>query len=305
MIHGGDPDYIREMKLDELGDGRFRGRLTPSFTAAVQPQGGVTTALGVHAAARTLGRDDQQLRSFHVTFVGQVPVGPVDVEASVLREGRAASQVTATIRPEDGSSPGHHVVVTFNAEQDVPAAFADVASTDVPGPEGLVDRWSQMMATDSDPARGPSFMHHFDVRGVGTHSPLDQDWEPSAAPVFMWMRWKDTPTDADGATSALALPPVLDMMPPAVMERLGPSGWYMAPSADLYAQLFDTRTDESGWMLLRLTSRWARGGMAAGQAEVFSRDGRLLAFTTQLMHLRKVDATMRSRMAGGSEAASG
>lgn len=311
MIAGGNPDYIDEMHLEELGGGRYRGRLTPGFTAARNPQGGVSTALGVHAAARTLGRDDQHLRSFHITFVGQLPEGPVEVETNVLREGRAASQVSAKVRPADGSSPGHHVVVTFGAELDIPATFADTGPLEVPGPDGLTDRWGELLAESpsDDPAtraQQPSFMHHFEVRGVNTHSPADDDWEPSPGPIFMWMRWKDTPTASDGTTSALAIPPIMDMMPPAVMERLGPIGWYMAPSADLYGQLFDTRLDESGWVLLRLSSRWAGGGMAAGQAELFTPDGRLVAFTTQLMHLRPVDVgIMRARMAGGTEGASG
>ncbi len=306
MITGGDPDYISEMHLEAAGDGRYRGALTPGFTAARHPQGGVTTALGVHAAARTLDRDDQRLRSFNTTFVGQVPQGPVEVETTVLREGRAASQVSATVRPADGSSPGHHVIVTFNADLDIPASFADVGPTDVPGPEGLTDRWGELMADDPEGVNQPSFMSHFDVRGVNTHSPVDDGWEPSAGPLFMWMRWRDTPIGSDGATSPLAIPPITDMMPPAVMERIGPSGWYMAPSADLYGQLFDTALDETGWVLLRLTSRWAHGGMAAAQAELFTRDGRLVAFTTQLMHLRPVDIeAMRARMAGGTEGASG
>ena len=70
------------------------------------------------------------------------------------------------------------------------------------------------------------------------------------------------------------------------------------PSVDLTVQLFDTDLGPGGWMLRRNTTRWAGGGLAQAEMEIFSADGRPLAFATQLMHVRLADQeAMRRRIA--------
>jgi hypothetical protein len=56
-------------------------------------------------------------------------------------------------------------------------------------------------------------------------------------------------------------------------------------------------------MLRRNTSKWAGGGLAQASMELFSQDGRPLAYATQLMHVREADRTLiAERMAGTADA---
>jgi acyl-CoA thioesterase len=306
VLASGDPDFLEEMALTRAAGTLFRGQLSNRFNAPIQPQGGITSTLALHAAATVLGRDDQAVRAMTTVFAGQVLAGPVEVEVEVLREGRGASQVRSTVRPVDGDPAGHVVVATFAADRESPMAFTDTTAPVAPPPDDCVDRWESEAPLHPDVAIGPrpTFFDHFDGRFVSGHMPWDPPWEPTSSEVVSWMRWHHTPLDSNGRPSALALIPPCDTMPGAVFERHGPDErWYLVPSVDLTVQIFDTDLGPGGWMLRRNTSKWAGGGLAQASMELFSQDGRPLAYATQLMHVREADRTLiAERMAGTAEA---
>lgn len=300
MAGGHQADSINPLD-DELiiqpdGDGRFTTEISRRFNAPLFPQGGVAAALGAEAARLTLDRHDQRPRAVSATFAGLVPPGPVEIETEVIREGKAASQVRAHVRPVEGDPGGCFVVASFIADREPPARFQDVDAPDAPPPGECVDRWQQ--AIDADPSLGPRppFFENLETRSVTGHLPWDPPWEPVDSEVVQWIRWNDghTPETAGGAWSLLVLS---DLLPPAVAERRGPGDPLIFPSVDLTTQIFDTHVGGDGWMLRRLRSRWAGDGIAQGEGEIFSEDGRLLAYSTQLMHLRVVELeSFRSRI---------
>lgn len=304
LLAGGDPDFMDELALEPVGPAtdagrRFRGRMTARFAAPIQPQGGVTSALAVHAAALVLARPDQHLRSLSTVFAGQVPPGPVDVDVEVLRVGRSASQLRATVRPSDGDPAGHAVQMTFVADRPSPVAYTDAVAPVAPPPDDCIDRW-ELEAPDHAELVGPRppFFEHFESRLVSGHVPWDPPWEPISSEVVSWMRWHDTPCHADGTPSSLALIPPCDTMPGAVWERLGPTdGNFLVPSVDLTVHVFDTDIGPRGWLLRRNTSRWAGHGLAEATMELYRQDGRPLAVANQLMHIRPIDReTLRARV---------
>lgn len=300
MLASGDPEFLEEMALEPSGGGRYRGRLSDRWSAPVQPQGGVTTALALRAAELALGREDLGLRSLCTLFAGQVPCGAVEVEVELLRNGRSASQVRSTVRPAEGDRTGHVVMATFVAGRESPIGYAAATPPPAPPPEQCVDRW-RTEAPDHAELVGPrpTFFGHFDSRFVTGHVPWDPPWDTRGdTDVVSWMRWHDTPRDADGAVSPLALVPPCDTMPGAVFERHGKDDrFFLVPSVDLTVQLFDTDLGPEGWMLRRNTTRWAGDGLAQAEMALFSADGRPLAFATQLMHVREADhEAMRRRM---------
>jgi acyl-CoA thioesterase len=90
----------------------------------------------------------------------------------------------------------------------------------------------------------------------------------------------------DGTLDPLAIPPVADTMPPAIHQGLGPRGpRYHAPSLDLTVHFLDPTA--SAWLLINAYARRARVGYATAEAEIWGEDGRLVAYTTQTMMLRK------------------
>ena len=100
-----------------------------------------------------------------------------------------------------------------------------------------------------------------------------------------WMRFRRTPSSPDGSLDPLALVALSDTMPPAIGQRLGPgSPFFFAPSCDLTAHVFATTCEE--WLLLRARCRRAGEGYASGECEIWSCDGHLLVYATQLMYLR-------------------
>lgn len=289
MLATGDSDFLEETTLVSVGDGRYEGTLTNRFNAPVMPQGGVTTAIALVGAEMALDRPDQALCTSYTVFSGQVGPGPVVVETEVMRRGRGASQVRATVRSVDGDAAGHMVVATFATPRETVIGFQATAPA-APPPEECIDRWT----TDERPPEfegpRPSFFEHFDYRHVSGHMPWDDAWDTSSSEVVSWMRWFDTPRNADGAVSPLAIVAPSDTMPPAVFERLGKQDQaFLVPSVDLTVQVFSTELAPGDWLLRRNTSRWAGHGLAAADMEIFSQDGRPLAYATQLMHVRVAD----------------
>lgn len=293
MIAGGNPELVEELALTPAGEGRFTGVLTNRFNAPVLPQGGITTVLALRAATEALGRDDLTAVSLYTSFNAQVTPGPVHVHVTVLRNGKSAAQVRSVVRSADGDPAGHDLTVTFAADRQCDIAFTDAAPPAAGPPEAYRDRWEEALENGDVFAVKPTFWDHLESRSVTGHMPWDE-WTPTTSEVVTWVRWNDMPVDADGRSSLAALIPPLDTMPGAVFERHGGrGGFYLVPSVDFHVQLYDRDIDPDGrydgWMLRRNTSRWAGRGLGSADMEVFSADGRLLAFATQLMHIRKAD----------------
>jgi acyl-CoA thioesterase len=100
-----------------------------------------------------------------------------------------------------------------------------------------------------------------------------------------WVRYKAPQLSADGMLDPLAIPPIVDMMPAAVRQKIGPDGpQYYAPSLDLTVHFLDPTQSE--WLLISTYARRARAGYATAEAEAWSEDGKLVAYATQTMILR-------------------
>ena len=89
----------------------------------------------------------------------------------------------------------------------------------------------------------------------------------------------------NGHLDRLALPPIIDNMPPAAFSRIGSDGASLhAPSLDLTVHFLDDTEDE--WLLLRNRSKKARAGFGTADVEVWSHSGSLVAVGTQMMIFR-------------------
>lgn len=93
------------------------------------------------------------------------------------------------------------------------------------------------------------------------HAPWEE-YEPDRAERAMWYRFDEPPVLDDGTLDPLSLVVLVDTMPGAVGEKVGPSGamWF-APSVDLTVHLLDEC--RSPWVLAHNRARHAGDGYAS------------------------------------------
>jgi acyl-CoA thioesterase len=130
------------------------------------------------------------------------------------------------------------------------------------------------------------FLSNFESRLALGRPWWERDWPPGPARIARWMRYLTPQALPDGTLDPLALPPVADTMPPAIHQGLGANGpRFHAPSLDLTVHFVDPTA--SAWLLVNAYARRARAGYATAEAEIWGEDGRLAAYATQTMMLRK------------------
>lgn len=286
-------DLALDTRTARAGQGLYTTDL-PSAWSFLLPSGGVLMTLALRAMREELA--DPELRPMSATamFCSPVPAGPMSIRVEVLRRGNAAAQLRASVipasAPSEGAGEGLEVSATFVRDR--------------PGPEVLQ---AQMPAVprpeDAEPfveGRAPTarpvfpFFRNFDSRlGLGRPWWRD-DWEPSPARFARWLRYKKKQAQADGSLDPLAIPPIADTMPTALWTHLGPSKpQYYAPSLDLTVHFLEDTARE--WLLVSGYCRHARAGYATGENEIWSEDGRLVAYATQTMMLRTLAPRARER----------
>lgn len=263
-------------------DDRFLGCISAEWTLAVVPQGGIVAALAVQAMAEVLGDDGQTPRTLTSVFAGQVAAGPVEIDVAVLRRGRSMSQLTATVR-NPGASAGLTAIAAFGAPRRG-FSFTDLAMPEVAPPEGIRSfRDPLPEGIEFEFARPP--MPFWEQIVEGRPAMGRAPWEPfveGPAESATWCRLDDPPVLADGKLDPLALVVLADMMPSAVGQKVGPQTdpWF-GPSVDLTVHLLDTC--EPGWFLTHNRARHAGDGYASVDMALWTPEGRLVAYATQLM----------------------
>jgi len=205
----------------------------------------------------------------------------------VLRVGRSVSQVQGTIRAHDDPEAGHRTLAVFGSEREgwEHLELTELEMPDAPPPE----------ACDPLPELRPeasifdvSFWRKLEVGNVEYHYPWEPGWRGGRARGVRWVRYHESPRLDDGTIDPLAYLPLVDVIPGAVSQRVGPTApRFFAPTLDLTVHFLD-RTDHE-WMLQVLRMRRATHGYGSGEMELWSRDGRLLAHASQTMLFSAAD----------------
>jgi acyl-CoA thioesterase len=274
-------DFLADTAVEPAGAGRYRCELSDRWDAARYPFGGVVVAIALRAAEGELGEPSQPLRTATAVFVSPVPAGHVEIQTQRLRVGRTGSQLLVHARAAGSAEGGLTLVAAFGRERE---GFALTAAEPPEAPP---------------PARCPGppepppgfqgfrsrFFEQVEQRRVRIHAPWETGWEAGRAEALRWMRFRRAPRLADGTLDPLALVALSDTMPPAIGQRLGPGApAFYAPSIDHTVHRFATTREE--WLLVRSRCRHAGEGYVSAECEIWSRDGRLLVYATQLMFVR-------------------
>jgi len=278
----GEPWGDLEIEACTSTPGRFTGTISEAWMLAVVPQGGIVAALAVAAMSDVLGEREQRLRTVTAVFAGKVATGPVDIDVQVLRRGRSMSQLTATVR-NPGEEAGLTAVAAFGAPRRG-FEFTDLAKPQVDGPDGLRSfRDPLPEGVDFEFARPPMpfWEEIVEARPVIGRPPWEpfQDGPPETA---YWYRLDDPPVLGDGTLDPAGLIVLCDTMPGAVGQKLGPdAGPWFGPSVDLTVHVLDAAPP--GWLLAHNRARHAGDGYASVEQALWTADGRLVAYATQLM----------------------
>jgi acyl-CoA thioesterase len=247
------------------------------------PSGGVLMAVALRAMQTEIDDLDFRPLSANTLFMSPVPAGPLEIRVELLRRGGAAVQLRAALSSSAIPGPGLEVSATFARERSGTPEFTDAEMPDV------VD---QTRGDRREGSERPVFFDNLEMSQVeGPPVFAEEGWESSRALFSRWYRYRVPQRDADGRLDRLALPPIIDNMPPAAFARIGSQGEALhAPSLDLTVHYLDDTNDE--WLLLRNRSKKARGGFATADVEVWSQSGSLIAVGTQMMIFRSMPEGM-------------
>ena len=270
--------FAEDVTVEQVGTGRYRATLDHSWDLVALPQGGVVAALALRAAGIEVSDPAQQLRTCTTVFAGQVAAGPLEVDVTVLRRGRSATQVVSTIRNE-GAPAGATVMAVFGSSRQGPS-FVDVVPPEVP-PPGECRSFRDDPPPGVEPFEPLPFWARLEGRAALGHPPWEEH-EGTSSDVAAWLRLEDPPRDATGALDPLAVVTLADRMPGCIGERLGHRGprWF-APSADLTVHLLEPVVTD--WILAHDRARWADDGWASAESTIWDEHGKLVAYATQMM----------------------
>jgi acyl-CoA thioesterase len=247
------------------------------------PAGGVLMTVAMRAMKQELNDPELRPLSANTHFCSPVPAGPLEVRVEILRHGRAAAQIRAQLSSTMMPGPGLEVSATFGRDREG-IDVLDSKPPDVPSPEELPDL---LEMPGADPDERPIFFKNFDTRLALGHPWWSEGWEPREARIARWFRYLHPQRLRDGRLDPLALPPIADTMPPALLQKLGPgTPPFHAPSLDLTLHFLEDTSSQ--WILTDVHAVRARAGYASADVEIWDDGGRLLATGTQMMMLRKI-----------------
>jgi acyl-CoA thioesterase len=255
--------FDADTAVTQVGENVFTGEISSNWSVQRGPNGGYLAALMLRALRKALGAG-RDPRSLTLHYLAPPDTGPCEIMVTVERAGRTMSTLSARL------SQGGRLCVVALAAFAWPHAGLEIVEArmpEIPGPED---------ATPIPPGMGPDFWNNYEARLAFGAAPFSgSEGMRSGA----WMRLRGSrPADA------LFIAALTDAWFPQIFMRL--TAPIPAPTIDLtihfraYLPLANARPDD--WYLLSVSTRLATEGFFEEDAEVWSRDGRLLGQSRQL-----------------------
>jgi acyl-CoA thioesterase len=254
-------DFEHDTSVRPRGDGLFDCEIRPDWWVVAGPNGGYIAAIIVRALSADPALDSRPLRSVTIHYLGRPQAGPAEVHVEADRHGRSVSFSRARL------GQGGRTIAS------AAAVFAD----DRPGLELDWTEPPQVRAPDEieqlpDNGAGLAFARQFDSRptiGSRLFGGADE------ALTGGWIRFRD-----ERPLDAAALVALCDAWFPAVFAMV--SEPLPVPTLELTVHLRGRLPRPRDWTLGRWTTQLARDGFLEESAEIYSREGELLAHSRQL-----------------------
>lgn len=263
-------DFERDTRVHMTDEG-LQTTLSPDWQA-IGPQGGYVAAIALRAMAELVqpGFVPVALTAQYLTAAA---VGPADVEARLLRQGRSAAFTTATVRQGERNELGANA--SFFLPVEGPTLLALLPPM-IPPPEACVP-----MMPPAPPDMRPPFHGNFDFR-------ISEEAFKEANPeddFIFWARYHEQTWEGDLVVQAASLIPLLDMAVFPASFRAIPN-FPGAVTLDLTAH-WHSHPASQDWLLLRGRCQHTSNGILNGWAEAWTPEGKLLATSSQQAVLRK------------------
>jgi hypothetical protein len=274
-----DLSFDAATRVWDTGDGAVFGTEVHSlWTVGDKPNGGYLLAL-LGRVAKIVGNSDDttwEVVSSAITYLRPPDLGPAEIRAAVLRQGRSATHVR-TVLSQHGNDLVDAVFVVSGLPEVAALRYDDIPPLHAPDPEGCVRL----------PPRMPGGVH------VGIMEVLDLRLDPTTLPFVETAPTVEGPVAelrgwarfADGRKpDPLALLFFVDAIPPATM-MIGSTGWVPTLQMSTYVRA----RPAAGWLGIRLTAHLVASGMADETCTLWDSAGQVVAQATQLARLRFPD----------------
>jgi acyl-CoA thioesterase len=255
--------FDAETAITRVAENVFHGEISPNWSVQRGPNGGYLAALMLRALQLVAG-EALDPRSLTLHYLAPPAVEPCEIAVTVERAGRTMSTLSARL------TQGGRLCVLALAVFARPRAGLEIVGARMP--DAPVPDEATPIALGS----GPRFWSNYDVRMAFGATPFSGSEDMRSGG---WLRLRE-PRGAD----ALFLAALTDAWFPQVFTRL--TAPIPAPTIDLtvhfraHLPLANAQPDD--WYLLVVATRLATEGFFEEDAEVWSRDGRLLAQSRQL-----------------------
>ena len=256
--------FQKDTAITRLGDGRFRARLDGGWWIVRGPNGGYLTGILVRAIQAEVNDPERLPRSLTIHFLAAASEGMVDIEVRIERLGGSLATVEARILQE-----GRLIAVALGALSKARPRFElkSARMPEVPPPE-QIERSERLI-----PISG-----RFDLRFLPETDSLSETGVPTLAG---WIRLDETQ-----ALDYPLLGTYTDALPPALFSMLGDSSPIGMPTIDLTIHFHENlprpQDKPDDYCLAIIRAGISHEGFITEDAEIWSRDGQLLASARQL-----------------------
>ena len=275
--------HVRAPREKRAGSGRLNAPARPRARARTRQgqttYGGLSAALCLEGARRLLSEAQPAgaappppLRSATISFVGAAG-GAVDVDASVLRQGKAVAFVNSVLLAEGkrgGKAAATSGTFLFGAAR--PQSSVDARLLLAPPPPALPGPES-CGALFGGGWTAPVFTQHFEARLAagalpGTGAPT--------ADLFVWVRHEGADEQSgrvDSVAGEVALLALADMLPPAACSLFPHEAPVSSATWHINILAAAPRPYPGGWWLLRTRCEHAHHGYSSQDMELWGRNG--------------------------------
>jgi acyl-CoA thioesterase len=265
-----------ETALERVGDGRFRGTLSPDWSIVRGANGGHLAAILLRGMTLAIDDPAREPRTLTVHFA-RVPANEeYDVVTKIERTGRTMSNVQARME-QDGKLIAI-ALSAFATTRETDKDFSDVTMPEVPPADAI---------TQAPDRPDFPFGHHFDFRPAmgpdfrSPHAPLEGDIGQPAE-IALWIRTRE-PQPVDHVVAAQ----LMDAFAPAVFAKLGTGGGGAGvPTVEMTTHFRESlpvaAAPDDGWNLGLFRTLTSRGGFIEEDGWLWNESGTLLVQSRQL-----------------------
>jgi acyl-CoA thioesterase len=252
--------FADDTAVRSTGDGGFECRIAPRWWVVAGPNGGYIGAIFTRAL-QAVSDADRPLRSLTLQYLRAPTEGDARVEVEVERQGGSVTFLSARLL-QDGRPCVLALAVAARDREGVEIDQVEMPAVEPP----------ESIETLPGRDQAPPFARNFDFRPALGPIPFTGGEEALAGG---WLRFRD-----DEPIDAPALVTLCDSWFPAIFATTTEP--LAVPTLDLTVHLREAEPQPPDWVLGRFRTRLARSGFLEEDAELFSRDGRLLAQSRQL-----------------------